>query len=125
MEASVDLERYKLKTEPNSKNSVRSSQRTKRGFVKGPIPLDWMATAARLPGKALHVGVILWYLSGLKRTKERIPLSNIRVQRFGLRKDSKRRALEQLRRAGLISVDVRSGRSPVVTIHENLREDTK
>jgi hypothetical protein len=27
-------------------------------FLKGPIPLTWLSAAARLPGKALHVG--LW-----------------------------------------------------------------
>lgn len=34
-------------------------------FLKGPIPLPWLQGAARLPGKALHVGVVLWFLSGL------------------------------------------------------------
>ena len=38
-------------------------------FIKGPIPLAWMMAAAMLPGKSLHVGLVLWYLAGLKKTK--------------------------------------------------------
>jgi hypothetical protein len=28
-------------------------------FLKGPIPLLWLIQAGRLPGKALHVGLLL------------------------------------------------------------------
>jgi hypothetical protein len=42
---------------------VLSSKRTDR-FLKGPVPMPWLATAARLPGKALAVGIALWRLGG-------------------------------------------------------------
>ena len=38
-------------------------------FIKGPIPLAWMKAVAMLPGKSLHVGLALWYLAGVKKTK--------------------------------------------------------
>ena len=36
-------------------------------FVMGPIPLAWLGPATRLPGKALAVGLAIWYLRGLKK----------------------------------------------------------
>ena len=40
--------------------------------VKGPyvrtIPLSWICPTFRLPGKALHVGIVLWYLAGVSRS---------------------------------------------------------
>ena len=38
------------------------------GFIKGPLPLDWMQRAARLPGKTLQVALALWYLAGLQKS---------------------------------------------------------
>ena len=29
-------------------------------FIKGPIPLDWITIAAKLPGKSCQVGNALW-----------------------------------------------------------------
>ena len=39
-------------------------------FLKGPLPWDWISRAAKLPGKSLGVGIVLWLLSGLKRERE-------------------------------------------------------
>ena len=36
-------------------------------FLKGPIPLPWLAVAATLPGKALAVGIIIWFLQGIQK----------------------------------------------------------
>ena len=67
-------------------------------FLKGPVPLPWLETAARLPGKSLHTGVALWYVAGLTRSPT-VPLSNIAGERFGLDRNAKYRALEWLARA--------------------------
>ena len=43
-------------------------------FLKGPVPFSWLAKAARCGGRALHVGIILWYRAGLERSPTiRIP----------------------------------------------------
>ena len=84
-------------------------------FLKGPIPLDWLEAAAGLPGKSLHAGVALWYAAGLTRSAS-VPLSNIAGVRFGLDRNAKYRALEWLEGAGLIRVERKLGRAPVVTI---------
>jgi hypothetical protein len=42
-------------------------------FLKEPIPLEWLVQAACLPGRAVHVGVALWYQAGLTRVSQ-VPL---------------------------------------------------
>ncbi len=86
-----------------------------QNFLKGPIPLDWLSAAARLPGKSLHVGVALWYWAGLMRSGV-VPLSNVAGTKFGLDRNAKYRALEWLEEASLVAVDRKPGRAPSVTI---------
>jgi len=84
-------------------------------FLVGPIPLRWLETAARLPGKSLHTGIALWFAAGEAKSAM-VPLSNISGCRFGLERNSKYRALDWLEGAGLISVERRPGKTPLVTI---------
>lgn len=84
-------------------------------FLKGPIPLRWLEAAAVLPGRSLHAGIALWYAAGLTRSAS-VPLSNISGLRFGLDRNAKYRALDWLEKAGLVSVERKLGRAPVVTI---------
>jgi hypothetical protein len=78
--------------------------------------LAWLESAARLPGKSIHAGIALWYAADLNRSRS-VPLSNIAGLRFGLDRNAKYRALQWLEGAGLISVERKLGRAPVVTIN--------
>ena len=89
--------------------------KTGQKYLRGPIPLDWLATAARLPGRSLHVAVALWFAAGLSRSRH-VPLSNVSGARFGLDRNAKYRALDWLERAGLITVERKLGRAPEVTL---------
>lgn len=80
------------------------------------IPLDWIQTAAKLPGQALQVGVALWYMAGVTK-KMAVSLSNARLKSFGVGRSSKRRALASLEAAGLVKVTQEAGCNPLVTIH--------
>jgi len=100
-----------LKPKRESKPSRTGTKR----FLKGPIPLNWLGTAAKQSGKALHVGIALWFLSGLKRSRE-IALSQSTLSLFGVTRHSGYRGLTELENAGLVSVDRHPGRNPVVTI---------
>jgi hypothetical protein len=52
-------------------------------FLKGPVPWDWLVVAGRLKGSALQVGITLWHLSGLARSRTvRFRLS--RVEEMGV-----------------------------------------
>lgn len=98
-------------------SSSRRPPRPGKGerFLKGPIPLAWLETAAALPGRSLHAGIALWYAAGLMRSTS-VPLSNISGLRFGLDRNAKYRALDWLEKAGLVVVERKLGRAPMVTI---------
>jgi hypothetical protein len=81
----------------------------------GPISIAWLSAAAHLPGKSLHVGVALWFTSGLQGSPV-VSLTNSDSLRFGLDRNAKYRALTWLEEAGLIAVERRLGRAPRVTI---------
>ncbi|EIC21447.1 hypothetical protein Thi970DRAFT_01655 [Thiorhodovibrio frisius] len=86
-------------------------------FVKGPIPLNWLERAARLPGKALHVGLALWFRAGMVGDAW-VKLSNGLVARFGVERNAKRRALTALQGAGLVETQpgVSRNASPLVRL---------
>jgi hypothetical protein len=79
----------------------------------------WLERAAKLPGKAIHVAVVLQHLAGVRRAR-RVPLDNVTCLRFGITRNAKYRALVCLESAGLISVSRKLGRSPIVTILQGL-----
>lgn len=90
-----------------------SRQRSK--FLKGPVPWDWIERAARLPGKALVVGLALWRLSGATKSTT-IRLGNSEMSALGVDRSAKSRALKALAAADLISIDQKPGKMPVVTL---------
>lgn len=111
----LEVDRFRI-----PRKSSRSQPRPPRPgareqFLKGPIPLDWLAAASRLPGKSLQVAVAVWFLAGLHRSSV-VPLSNKISHRFGLDRNSKYRGLAWLETQGLITVDRKIGRAPVITI---------
>lgn len=94
------------------------SQRSKQ-FLKGPVPWDWLAAASRLPGKCAQVGLVLWFLSGLRKSRT-VRLGNKFTGELGVSRDAKRRALNRLENARLISVKRQVRRAPMVTLLEVL-----
>lgn len=85
-------------------------------FLKGPIPWAWLEKAARLPGKALAVGLVAWHLRGLRKTNN-FRLEPSKVRSLGLSPRVARRGLKALENAGLVAVDRHRGRSPDVTLN--------
>ena len=84
-------------------------------FLKGPIPLAGLAEAGKLPGRALHVGMAIWYRYGLEKSLT-VSVSSKVLAEFGVDRFAKRRALDALAEAKLISVVHHHGRNPIVTI---------
>lgn len=84
-------------------------------YLRGPIPLSWLTQAARLSGRSLHVAVTIWYRAGLEKNAT-IRLGNAVLAKFSVSPDSKRRALIELEKAGLIRVERGKNKNPVVTI---------
>ncbi len=81
-------------------------------FLKGPIPWRWVEAASRLPGKALAVGLVVWREAGC-RGERTVPLN---VSALAVPRRTAQRGLTELERAGLVSVDRRRGRPPLVTL---------
>jgi hypothetical protein len=114
--APIDPARFRVRSRPvAASNSKAPRPRHGEPFLKGPIPLAWLEAASRLPGKSLHAGLALWFSAGVMRSSS-VPLSNVASQRFGLDRNAKYRALIWLERAGLVKVERKLGRAPVVAI---------
>jgi hypothetical protein len=84
-------------------------------FLRGPVPWDWLQQAARLPGSALHAGLLLWFEAGCRRNRT-VPINLTRAAEFRLSPDTMSRAVRQLETAGLVSVQRPPGRCLRVTI---------
>jgi DNA-binding MarR family transcriptional regulator len=96
--------------------ALRQAQaRRARRFLKGPIPMPDIATAARLPGQALAVFLAVYHRTALTR-EPGVRLPRALMQELGVTKDAKARALRLLEAAGLIHVERSPGRQPNITL---------
>ena len=87
-------------------------------FLKGPIPwANWLRIVKDLPGgKTWWVALSIWYWAGIKKSKA-IKFSIKRAaEEEGLHRNTIRRALRALERAGLISVQRGDGKAVLITI---------
>jgi hypothetical protein len=122
--APIDVDRLRLRSSLNRVRSARPPRPVKgERFLKGPVPLPWLEAAAKLPGKSFHAAIALWYAAGLTGSAT-VSLSNLGGHRFGFDRSSKYRALAWLEEAGLIKVERKLGRSPLVTIQDVPRSST-
>lgn len=106
-------------TTPSS--PARQSTPTRRGprqatpFLRGPVPMPWLQIAMKLPGKAIHLGVYLWHLAGM-RGPAGLVLNLSGLAAYGVDRWAASRALAELEGAKLVQVTRGRGRSPRVTI---------
>jgi hypothetical protein len=84
-------------------------------FLRGPIPLAWLASAAALPGKTLNVGIALWWLHGMAKGKP-FKLTQKSLQTLNVERDAASAALVRLERVGLIRVVRKAGQRPTVAM---------
>jgi len=77
--------------------------------------MDWLEMAMRLPGSALHVGVMLWHFKGLRKSGT-FTVSLEELTCGAVSRDTARRGLNHLEAAQLASVVRRRGRKLKVTI---------
>ncbi len=119
MDPFPDVGRFRLRrhTQPATRGQKVRVPRHRPGerFLKGPIPWRWLTKAARLPGKALHVAIALWFWAGIKRSAAvAFPISQLRL--LGVSRYAAYRGLLALERVGLVSVCRHSGRRSLVTL---------
>jgi DNA-binding transcriptional ArsR family regulator len=117
----LDLGAFALQAPPAespSPDAPRMPPRHRPGehFLRGPIPWSWIAAAGRLPGRALHVALVIWRESAMKRNGT-IAVSLSGTERtFGFDRSTASRGLRALEMAGLVSVIRKAGSNPTVTL---------
>ena len=85
-------------------------------FIKGPLPLGWVATAAKA-GHPLALPVLLalkYKADTVRQAWVKPPAAVLRL--LGVHKDARSRAIAALERAGLVEVRRRKGRPPLVRL---------
>jgi hypothetical protein len=126
--STFDIENFRLpnnyiRTCPKAPKKPRKPRFT-GNFLKGPIPIAWLMKASALPGKAFHIGIVLWYVCGLRKDKT-IILANGLLEQFHISRQAKYRCLKALDGAGLITFEGRKDRNPRVTILTAGLEETE
>ena len=122
----LDLDQFRARFDGKMSLAQRSVKRQRpprhnpgEWFLKGPIPGSWLVRVFRLParklGRALRVGIALWYLAGVKKNRVVKPTWDT-WERFCLSRYASYRGLLDLERAKLVKVKRRPGCCPVVTI---------
>jgi len=93
---------------------VVKPQNKKDAFVK--VPLWWIEQATRAT-RTPQAMVCIWllYLSWQAKSAT-FPLPNDRLAKRGAERRMKTRALANLEKAGLITVERRAGKTPIVTL---------
>jgi hypothetical protein len=84
-------------------------------FLKGPIPWEWMHTAITLPGKALHIGILLWLEAGMKK-RPTVRLNLSAQMKYGISRKAARAGIQALQVAKLIEVKYHPGQMLEVTL---------
>jgi len=84
-------------------------------FVRGPVPYEWLRVALSVGGKAGNLSWAMWWLAGMERTNP-IKLTRRVLSDFNISPRSARRLLIAFERAGLVEVDRKRGRGPIVAL---------
>jgi hypothetical protein len=94
-------------------NGHRRRARNSEHFVM--VPLGWLARLNGAFGQTWHLTIVLLYLHWRDNGRP-ITLANCTVKGDGIPRETKRRALRDLERRGLVRVDWRQRKSPIVQV---------
>jgi hypothetical protein len=114
----LHLSRQEERSPANEKRTAvfPKTRRVNGEFVKGPLPLDWLSSACKLRGKSpLTVALAILFEVG-RRKSNQIVLTTAICERFGVNRKAKYRGLSALEAAGLILVNRRPRKNPIITV---------
>jgi hypothetical protein len=110
----LELSPAPLPSRPKTRRAVSD-----RPFLRGPIPLAWLASAHVAGGSALAVGLALWFVRGVSGKAGPVKVGSSMRRRFSLSPDQTGYGLRLLEAAGLVRyVKKGRGRCAVVEIVE-------
>lgn len=88
-----------------------------RKFIKGPIDAKWVSMAIMQGLPAATISWVIWYLKGFKK-RSNFKLTNKEMGRWNISANTKYKGLDQLEKAGLISITKKAGANPIIRILE-------
>ena len=110
----MDTEPWHIRRRKELEAVAPMKRKKVEAFVK--VPLWWIMAAAKATGSpAVLVLIELLHLQW-KTRRMSFPVPNARLKKLGVSREVKRRVLRDLQRAGLITVDQRTRKSPIVTL---------
>jgi hypothetical protein len=83
-------------------------------FVK--VPMWWMAAAAKATNNLKALVAVELLHAAWKAKSMTFPLPNGRLEKLGIHRETKRRAIRDLERAGLIMVERPTRKTAVITL---------
>lgn len=84
-------------------------------FIKGPIPLKWLANANRLGGSVGAVATVLWFYDGIYKGQP-FHISHRLDDVAGVSRQTRQSALKKLQQKGLIELRINRCAFPIVRI---------
>jgi len=111
----TDLEAFRARSPDELPPPPASGQPKKKRphgtepFLRGPIPLAWLARAHAAGGSALAVGLALWFVRGVSGRRAPVKVDSSVRRRFALSRDQTGYGLRALEADGLV-VRVKKGR---------------
>ena len=121
MSISLDLDDYLTEDSIDLGDMKRGRVKVKRHstqpFLKGPVPLSWLIKASSLGKCALMVGLVLWYMDGMRRQRTfRLGRSDIAKQ-LGVSRSTVLRGIKRLETNHLIFVSRVPGHKLIITMN--------
>ena len=86
---------------PTPKSHRRRSQEP---FLRGPVPMLWLANAHALSKAAMGVALALWFQKGVRGHGGPVKVTSAVRRHMGLSNDQARRGIQALTAAGLLRV---------------------
>ncbi len=107
--------RMNLPTKPTRRPSKSPLPKHRQGekFIRGPIPFDWLQAALAIGGKAGNLAWAISYRAGIEQQNP-IKLTGQTLREFQIAPCTARRLLHDFEQAGLVEVDRKRGRGPIV-----------
>jgi len=84
-------------------------------FLKGPVSFDWLRKAACLPGKSLHVAILIWFHYQLTK-KTWFYLQTKFLKEFQISRRCLYSSLRALERAHLIETERNPGKKILIRV---------
>jgi hypothetical protein len=100
---------------PSGPQPLKKPRSSKAPFIKLPVIWEETLAAARASGSTYRVALVLLYIAWKSGTCV-VKLTNVALAKKGVGRKGKAAALLVLRKVGLVTVEERPRKSPIVTL---------